>query len=160
MNLRVIGIDTGPAKRALVLSYGAETFLDFLSYPSPSALTSAILEASASLGPHAAVIASGASAAYSHALSYLRAHGTLVAVGLSTDAWIEADVMLTVSKALRVVGSFVGNRQDAVEALDFVARGKVVPQVEVGKLEDVGEVFGRLERGEVSGRVVVKCWSE
>lgn len=141
----------------MVLSYGAETFLDFLAFPSPAALTAAVLAASGGLGPHAALIASGSGAAYDQALGYLRAHGTLVCVGLPTDAWIRADVMLTVSKALRIVGSFVGSRQDAVEALDFVARGRVVPRIEVGELGEVAGVFERMEKGSVNGRVVVKC---
>ena len=157
MNLRVIGVDTGEDKRKMVLGYGAETFLDFLEFPNPAALTAAVVAASAGLGPHAALIASGSGAAYDQALLYLRAHGTLVCVGLPTDAWISADVMLTVSKALRIVGSFVGNRQDAVEALDFVARGRVMPRVSVEPLEAVASVFEKMEKGQISGRVVVKC---
>lgn len=150
----MIGVDTGADKRAMVLGYGAETFIDFQD---AGDLTAKIVAASAGLGPHAAIIASGSGAAYDQALLYLRAHGTLVCVGLPTDAWIRADVMLTVSKALRITGSFVGNRQDAVEALDFVARGLVMPRIAIEPLDRVASVFERMEKGLISGRVVVKC---
>jgi propanol-preferring alcohol dehydrogenase len=62
---------------------------------------------------------SSSGAAYDEALEYLRPHGALVAVGLPPDTYIKANVFWTVLKALRIVGSYVGNRQDAIEALDF-----------------------------------------
>lgn len=58
---------------------------------------------------------SSSGAAYNEALEYLRPHGTLVAVGLPPDTYIKANVFWTVFKALRIVGSYVGNRQDAIE---------------------------------------------
>ncbi|GAA5863883.1 hypothetical protein JCM1840_005803 [Sporobolomyces johnsonii] len=82
------------------------------------------------VGPHAAVIAAAGAAAYEQALEYLRPSGTLVAVGLPPDSFIKANVFWTVLRNIRIVGSYVGNLQDAVEALDFAARGKVAPRVE------------------------------
>lgn len=89
----------------------------------------------------AAIITSPTSTGYNQALDYLRPHGTLVAVGLPPDTYISANVrpspplsrsllissgvtqvFWTVFKALRIVGSYVGNRQDAIEALDLAAR--------------------------------------
>lgn len=58
---------------------------------------------------------------------------------------------------LRIVGSNIGNRQDAIEALDFAARGKVKPQIAVEPLENLQSVFDRMERGAISGRIVLKC---
>jgi propanol-preferring alcohol dehydrogenase len=77
----------------------------------------------------------------------------------------------------------VGNRQDAIEALDFAARGKVKPQIVVEPLKNLPEgkavdiffrlrcrtltrltrnlplrtVYKRMEAGAVSGRIVLKC---
>ena len=108
----------------------------------------------------AAVITSAGGAAYNEALEYLRPHGTLVAVGLPPDTYIKANVFWTVFKSLRIVGSCelmllvvllarratdpvpatdVGNRQDAIEALDFAARGKVKPQIVVEPLKNLPE---------------------
>jgi propanol-preferring alcohol dehydrogenase len=46
------------------------------------------------------------------------------------------------------------------EALDFYARGLIHPTVESARLEDINledinEVFGRMERGQIDGRVVI-----
>jgi propanol-preferring alcohol dehydrogenase len=41
------------------------------------------------------------------------------------------------------------------EALDFYARGLIHPTVESTSLDDVNEVFGRMERGQIDGRVVI-----
>lgn len=63
----------------------------------------------------------------------------------------------TVAKGLHIVGSFVGNRQDAIEALDYVARGAVKPMVAVEPLANVESIYERLEKGQIGGRVVVSC---
>ena len=104
-----------------------------------------------------------------------RPHGTLVAVGLPPDTYIKANVFWTVFKALRVrpplplpllsltlslsqiVGSYVGNRQDAIEALDFAARGKVKAEIAVEPLENLESVYHRMETGKLTGRIVLKC---
>lgn len=51
--------------------------------------------------------------------------GTLMVVGLPARASLSADIFFTVVKSINIIGSYVGNRQDAREALDIAARGKV-----------------------------------
>ena len=118
---------------------------------------------------------SSSGAAYNEALEYLRPHGTLVAVGLPPDTYIQANVFWTVFKALRIVGSYVlsislarivadegwfdryvGNRQDAVEALDLAARGKVKAQISIEPLANLESVYHRMETGQIGGRIVLK----
>jgi propanol-preferring alcohol dehydrogenase len=41
------------------------------------------------------------------------------------------------------------------EALDFYARGLIHPTVEAARLDEINEVFGRMERGQIDGRVVI-----
>jgi D-arabinose 1-dehydrogenase-like Zn-dependent alcohol dehydrogenase len=60
-----------------------------------------------------------------------------------------------VLKGLTIRGSIVGTRQDMAEALDFYARGLIHPTVESATLDDINEVFGRMERGQMDGRVVI-----
>jgi propanol-preferring alcohol dehydrogenase len=119
---------------------------------------------------------SSSGAAYNEALEYLRPHGTLVAVGLPPDTYIKANVFWTVFKALRITGSYVlpqplshrprswrlcdcryvGNRQDAVEALDLAARGKVKAQISIEPLANLESVYHRMETGQLAGRIVLK----
>ncbi|KAG8796408.1 alcohol dehydrogenase [Serendipita sp. 411] len=153
IGLRPIAVDTGEEKRKLCMSLGAETFIDFRQSKD---LKADIRAASGGLGPHAAVIASSAAAAYNDALEYLRNHGTLVAVGLPADSYIQANVFWTVFRALRIVGSYVGNRQDAIEALDFAARGKVKAIIKVQPLRSLAEVYEGMEKGTIGGRIVLE----
>jgi propanol-preferring alcohol dehydrogenase len=60
-----------------------------------------------------------------------------------------------VFKQLSIHGSAVGNRRDALEVLDLVARGIVKPHVRTEKMENLNEVFEDMERGLISGRVVI-----
>ncbi|KAM0755874.1 putative ADH1-alcohol dehydrogenase I [Meredithblackwellia eburnea MCA 4105] len=154
MSLRVIAVDTGADKKSLTAQYGAETFIDFKE---PGDFIAKVKAASGGLGPHAAVMASSGGAAYAQALEYLRPHGTLVAVGLPPDTFINANVFWTVFKALRIVGSYVGNRQDAIEALDFAARGKVKAEIQLEDLANLEDVYRRMENYQISGRIVLKC---
>lgn len=65
-------------------------------------------------------------------------------------------LLISFSPLQQIVGSYVGNRQDAVEALDFALRGKVVPQIAIEPLENLRSVYERMEKGQVSGRIVLK----
>ncbi|GAA5900282.1 zinc-dependent alcohol dehydrogenase [Sporobolomyces salmoneus] len=156
MGFRVVAIDTGADKKKLCASYGADKFIDFKDYKNPEDMIKAIKAECDGVGPHAAVVAAAGAAAYEQALEYIRPTGTLVAVGLPPDTFIKANVFFTVFHSKRIVGSYVGNRQDAEEALDFALRGKVSPRIEVCPLKQLPEVYERMEKGQLAGRVVLK----
>jgi propanol-preferring alcohol dehydrogenase len=56
---------------------------------------------------------------------------------------------------ITIRGSFVGTRQDMVEALYFAVRGKVKADIEVGTLSSINKVFERLQHGDVASRMVL-----
>ena len=60
-----------------------------------------------------------------------------------------------VLKGLTIRGSIVGTRQDMAEALDFYARGLIHPTVASAGLDDINDVFAKMERGQIDGRVVI-----
>ena len=60
-----------------------------------------------------------------------------------------------VSNCITLRGSFVGTRQDMVEALAFAAGGQVQADIELQPLSAINHVFDRLGRGEVASRVVL-----
>ncbi|EIW68394.1 hypothetical protein TREMEDRAFT_57311 [Tremella mesenterica DSM 1558] len=152
MGLRVIAIDTGKDKKDLSLSLGAETFIDFKEEKD---IVGAIKSSSEGLGPHAAIVASASAGAYKQAIDYLRPGGTLVCVGMP-DADIGINAFWCVFKAIRVQGSYVGNRQDAVEALEMGAAGKVKVHYQLRELEDLKQTYEDLEAGKIAGRIVLK----
>ncbi|CAE6444351.1 unnamed protein product [Rhizoctonia solani] len=153
--LRVIALDTGDEKKALCQKLGAEAFVDFKS---SSDLIEEIKKVADGLGPHAAIVASASSVGYDQALQYLRPGGTLVAVGLPPGAKIEADVFWTVVRSITVKGSYVGNREDARQALDIAARGRVKTTYRVEPLGALPAVFKEMKEGKLAGRVVLDLW--
>ena len=43
-----------------------------------------------------------------------------------------------------------------IEALDFYARGQIHPRVQVETLDDINDIFDRMQRGAIEGRIVMK----
>lgn len=91
------------------------------------------------------------------ALEYLRPHGSLICVGMPPNGDIKANVFWTVVGSKRIIGSYVGNRQDAIEALDIAARGKVKTTLTVEPLGNLPSVFKRMHDLTLNGRVVLDC---
>lgn len=153
MGLRVIAIDTGAEKHKLVMSLGAEKWIDFKESKD---IVKDIKDATGGLGAHAALVTASVSAAYEQAVDYLRPTGTLVAVGLP-NAPLGANIFWTVFKSINIVGSYVGNRQDAIEAIEIAAAGKVKVHYECKPLAALKDVYEGMEAGKLVGRVVLKC---
>ncbi|CAE6526402.1 unnamed protein product [Rhizoctonia solani] len=158
--LRVIAIDTGDNKKELCLKLGAETFIDF-----KAGTISIIFEgedvkrAADEVGVHAAIVTSGSAAGYNQALQYLRPGGTLVAVGAPLGAKLELDIVAAIPRSITVKVSYVGNREDARQALDMVARGRVQTTCRVEPLAKLPDVFNEMEAGKLAGRVVLDMWN-
>jgi len=156
IGLRVIALDTGDEKRELTTRLGAEVFIDFKTSKD---LVGDIRRATDGKGPHAAIVASSEGTAYDLALDYVRSGGVLVVVGLPANATIKANVFFTVFRSLRIVGSYVGNRRDAIEALDFAARGKVKTTYTVRPLAELPKIYDEMKAGTIPGRVVLDLWA-
>lgn len=60
-----------------------------------------------------------------------------MAVGLPAKATLDADIFFTVFKSITIHGSYVGNRQDAVEAINIAASGNVKCHYASKKLADI-----------------------
>ncbi|EFR01831.1 alcohol dehydrogenase 2 [Nannizzia gypsea CBS 118893] len=158
---RVIGIDHH-SKEGTVRESGAEHFIDITQFSPDDKGTEEIVEKVKSLtggfGAHAVIVCTGSNAAYAQALRMLRPNGTLVCVGIPThnrDPIASCSPALLVSRSLNIVGSVVGNKRDVAEAMDFAARGIVKSHTCVEKMDKLAEVFERLGRGEVQGRVII-----
>ncbi|KAH9941597.1 GroES-like protein [Epithele typhae] len=152
MGLRVVAVDTGAEKKELVMKLGAEKWVDFKETKD---LVGDIRAATGGLGGHAAVVTAATGAAYAQAVDYLRHGGTLMVVGLPARASLSADIFFTVVKSISILGSYVGNRQDAREALDIASRGKVKCHYVLKPLSALTETYEGLEKGAVVGRVVL-----
>ncbi|KAJ7503467.1 hypothetical protein B0H11DRAFT_1711333, partial [Mycena galericulata] len=151
--LQVIAVDTGADKKKLCLELGADKWVDFKESKDIVKEIQAITDG---FGAHSAVVTAASSSGYQQAIEYLRGGGTLMAVGLPGNASLEASIFFTVFKSISILGSYVGNRQDAVEALDIAARGQVTCKYALKKLHDLSSVYEAMTKGEIAGRVVLE----
>uniref|UniRef100_A0AAV1VG03 alcohol dehydrogenase n=2 Tax=Peronospora matthiolae TaxID=2874970 RepID=A0AAV1VG03_9STRA len=153
MGYKVVAIDSGKDKRALVQSYGVKHFIDYTTQD----VVEQVRAATSGQGAHAVVVVAGSTEAYKDALLFLRPRGTLVAVGVPKDAAIEAPLSLMISLELRIVGSYVASRQDAIEAVNLVADEQVRPKFTLDQLVNLPDVFQRMQAGQARTRVVLDC---
>lgn len=91
---------------------------------------------------------------FEQAYQSLKRGGTLVAVALPNDE-LPIPIFDTVLDGKTVKGSIVGTRKDLQEAIDFAAQGKVKANVNVEPLENINDIFARMEEGKIDGRIVM-----
>lgn len=148
----VTAIDISEGKLALAKSLGAARTLN-------AATSKVVKEIRGSGGVHVAMVASAAKSAYDMAFYCVRPTGTLLAVGLPAQDIAFPTIMMAAGE-IQIRASSVGTREDLREVLAMGAAGKIHCQVTTRPLSDVQEVLGQLSRGEVSGRVVLRCGPE
>jgi propanol-preferring alcohol dehydrogenase len=87
------------------------------------------------------------------AIKTLRRGGRIVQVGLAR-ATATLDLQTLTLNEIELVGSQAGTKQDLVEVLELVEAGKLTSRITEIAFDEIGEGIGRLERGEVIGRLV------
>ncbi len=151
MGLRVVAIDVANDKLALAKALGAEIMVNALDTDPCAAIQAQIG------GAHAAVVTAVSSKAFEQSVGVLRNAGTVSWIGLpggNSDA-VRMSISSVVSMEATIRGSNVGTRQDLQEAVDFATRGVVRAQIEKQPLEAINDVFARMKKGEINGRVVL-----
>lgn len=154
MGLHAIAIDGGDDKRRSCEALGAAAYVDFLA--AAGDLVGEVRRATPDgLGPHAALLLAVQETPFQQATEYVRSRGAVVCIGLPAGAYLRAPVFDTVVRMLTIKGSYVGNRQDTQEAIDFFQRGLIqVPFKTVG-LSQLQDVYQMMRDGKVVGRYVV-----
>jgi alcohol dehydrogenase, propanol-preferring len=56
---------------------------------------------------------------------------------------------------IQIRGSYVGNRRDSAEAIDFFRRGLIKAPFKVVPLSKLGDVYEMMEKGQIAGRYVL-----
>jgi propanol-preferring alcohol dehydrogenase len=148
MGLHVVAIDVDDAKLELATRLGAEVTVNART----SDVVAEVLKATG--GVHGVLVTAVHPQAFGQAIGLARRGGTIVFNGLPPGDF-PAPIFDIVLKGLTIRGSIVGTRQDMAEALDFYARGLIKPTVTAAHLEDINDVFDRMERGKIDGRIVI-----
>jgi alcohol dehydrogenase, propanol-preferring len=141
-NFRTIGIDA-EEKKQLVLDSGAEHFIGIGSRDAPVDTTAEVKKLTNDLGVQAVIVVAAANGAYASSVPMLKYGGRVVCVGIpegQLTAIGSAYPQIMIARELSIMGSSVGTRKDAIEVLDFAARGIVKFHVRVEKLDKLTEV--------------------
>ncbi|KAL8942377.1 MAG: hypothetical protein Q9216_001697 [Gyalolechia sp. 2 TL-2023] len=156
MAMRVIGIDAG-SKEKLVRDCGAEHFIDVTKHDDKS-IAEEVVKTAGGLGASAVIICTASNKAYAQAIDMVRFGGTVVCVGIpegTPEPIANAFPAKLIMQGVTIASVAVGNRRDAIEVMDFAARGVVNTFLRTEKMEKLDEVFQELKEGKLSGRVVI-----
>ncbi|MBV1834088.1 alcohol dehydrogenase AdhP [Novacetimonas pomaceti] len=105
-------------------------------------------------GTHGVLVTAVSNSAFTQAIGYARRGGTIVLNGLPPGEF-PLSIFDMVMNGTTVRGSIVGTRLDMIEALSFFTEGKVSTVVAPDKLENINDIFDRLQHGKVAGRIVL-----
>jgi len=154
MGLRVIAIDAGDDKKKMCLeTLGAETFIDFST--SKNVVNDVEAATPGGLGAHTVLLLAVSEKPFQQAAEYVRPRGTVVAIGLPAGAYLKAPVFETVVKMITIKGSYVGNRKDTAEAIEFYRRGVIKAPFKVAGLSELQKVFDMMSKNQIAGRYVL-----
>lgn len=153
MGLHTIAIDGGAEKGAATKALGAEAYVDFTT--SKDLVADVKAATPDGTGPHSAILLAVSEKPFQQAADYVRPRGSVICIGLPAGARLSAPVFDTVIKMISIKGSYVGNRQDTAEALDFFARGLIKAPYKVIGLSELQSVYDMMHAGNVVGRYVV-----
>src|SRR6202521_2132769 len=148
MGLHVAAIDIGPEKLQLARKLGAEIAVDAKEENVVEVIQKKIG------GAHGVLVTAVSLPAFKQALGMLRRGGTCVLNGLPPGEF-PVSIFDLVLNGQTVRGSIVGTRKDLEEALQFAAEGKVKATIEKQALGSINNIFDRLKKGKVNGRVVL-----
>ena len=153
MGMHVLAIDGGQEKAEMCKKLGAYKYVDFQA--SKNLVEEVKADTEDGLGPHAVLLLAPFEKPFQQASAYVRPKGTIVAIGLPAGAFLKAPVFDTVVKMITIKGSYVGNRRDTTEAIDFFARGLIKAPFKIMGLSQLTEIFEKMEQGAIAGRIVV-----
>jgi propanol-preferring alcohol dehydrogenase len=148
MGLNVIAVDVDDAKLDLAKKLGAT-----LAVNARKADPAAFVKREVG-GAQGVLVTAVSPKAFEQAIGMLNRGGTLSLNGLPPGDF-PLSIFGTVINGITVRGSIVGTRLDLQEALNFAGEGKVKATIATEALENINEIFARMHRGDIQGRIVI-----
>lgn len=149
MGFNVVAIDVDDSKLELAQKLGADVGINALKQDVKEAVMAATGD-----GCHGVLVTAVSPKAFEQAVQIIRRGGTMVLNGLPPGKF-DLSIFDMVLEGITVRGSIVGTRLDLKEALEIAARGKVKAHISVEPLENINDIFDRMEAGKIDGRIVV-----
>ncbi len=148
MGLNVAAVDVDDAKLELAKRLGATVTVNARDTDPAAFLRREIG------GAHGALVTAVSPKAFEQALGMVRRGGTVALNGLPPGDF-PLPIFDMVLNGITVRGSIVGTRLDLQESLEFAAMGKVKATVSTDRLDNINQVFERMQQGAIEGRVVL-----
>ncbi len=148
MGLNVLAVDVDDAKLELAKQLGA-------ALTANARKTDPVAFVKKELGGAQGVLVTAVSPkAFQQAIGMVDRGGTVSLNGLPPGDF-PLSIFGTVFNGITVRGSIVGTRLDLQEALNFASEGKVKATVATEPLDNINDIFARMHRGEIEGRIVI-----
>jgi 2-desacetyl-2-hydroxyethyl bacteriochlorophyllide A dehydrogenase len=155
LGARVIAVDIDDKKLDVAKSFGADVLINSAKVDWPAA----VRELTGGLGADmASEIIGGPKIpeVLDQAIQCLRLGGRLVILGYDYGQRLAIDPQKIVYDELEIIGSRSSTRQDLIDVISLVERGKVKPLVaETVPLAEANDAFRRLRHSEAVGRMVL-----
>lgn len=149
MGMHVAAIDIGDDKLDLAKRLGADLIVNAKEQNPGEFLKKE------TGGMHGALVTAVSPIAFKQGLETLRRKGTMALNGLPPGNF-DLSIFDTVLNRITIRGSIVGTRKDLQEAIEFAVDGKVKANVTATKLEDINDVFDKMKKAEIEGRMVLQ----
>lgn len=149
MGMHVAAIDVDDSKLDLAKRLGADLVVNAKNQNPGEYLKKEVG------GMHGALVTAVSPIAFKQGLETLRRKGTMALNGLPPGTF-DLSIFDIVLNRITVRGSIVGTRKDLQEAIEFANEGKVKANVTSAKLEDINDVFDKMKKGQIDGRMVLE----
>ncbi|RVT81688.1 alcohol dehydrogenase AdhP [Rhodobacteraceae bacterium CCMM004] len=147
MGLHVVAVDVAEDKLALARKLGAEAAID-------ATTQDPAVELARLGGAEGVLVTAVSNAAFAQGVDMLAPGGTMSLVGLPPGDF-PLNIFDVVLNRKTIRGSIVGTRADLAECLAFAAEGKVAAHYATDTLDNVNDIFERMDQGRIDGRVVM-----
>ena len=148
MGYHVVAVDISRDKLALAERLGADMTVN-------AAETDPVAELQKGGGVEGVLVTAVSEKSFAQAVGMLGRGGTMSLVGLPPGGF-ELPIFEVVLMRKTIRGSIVGTRNDLAEAMEFAAEGRVASHYATDSLDNVNDIFGRMEQGRIDGRVVMQ----
>ncbi|OAG10696.1 GroES-like protein [Paraphaeosphaeria sporulosa] len=156
MGFKVIGIDINDDILSTAKSQGADAVFNSRSNPNFFEEAKAVMNRGPNKGADAVAVFSAATAAYKSAPPLVKLGGIIMVVGLPA-AGVTFDALDIARGTYRVKGDSTGVPKRMKKAIDFTAKHRIKPEIEIHKsLDAVNEMVERMKKGELTRRQLVQ----
>lgn len=148
MGFNVAAVDVANDKLALAKRLGATVVVNAMETDPAAYLQKEIG------GAHGVLVSAVSRKAFEQALGMVRRGGTISLNGLPPGDF-PLPIFSMVLNGITVRGSIVGTRLDLQESLEYAAAGKVKATIKTEKIEAINDIFARMHKGQIEGRIVL-----